>query len=346
MPTIEPMSAGHPIEAPLHIVGRESLTLTDPARGGRNLAVEVWYPARPGSEELATYELFPGVAFRSSHARQSATAMAGQWPLVVFSHGRTGSRLSYSTFCEALAARGSIVVAADHPGDVLVDWLTMRQTDDRTNEIDRVADAHLLLQAFLHGDPAVPVGVLNAIDHRRVALAGHSYGAYTAFATAAGTRERPLHMAVCAVMGFQSYTRTMSDGMLGRIEVPVLMVVSARDQVTPPRVDAERPWALLRSEPVWRLDMPGAGHQAISDIALYAELAEHVADLPDLVRTYLTAAAQGTDDATGRTWRDLLRIQLDTCWAFLQIALDIDPDDARETVRRLEEEPRLSLKRR
>ena len=346
IPSTDPLRAGHPIEPPLHGVGRQSLTLVDVERGGRQLAVEAWYPARPGVEDVTVYELFPGVAFRSALAREAAAPMPGQWPLVIFSHGRTGTRLSYSTFCEALAARGAIVVASDHPGDLLMDWLTLRHADDRTNEVDRVADAHVLLHAFLHGVDAVPVGLLNAIDHRRVVLAGHSYGAYTAFATAAGSRGVEAHGGVRAVMGFQSYTRSMSDGLLGRIDVPVFMAVSLRDQITPPRVDAERPWALVRSRLAWRLDLPDAGHQTVSDIALYAELADHLPDLPDLVRSYLASAAKSGGDASGRSWRDLLRLTLDVSWAFLQVALDLDPESAEDTVRRLDDDPRLVLHRR
>lgn len=338
MNTPHDLSAGHPLEPPAHAVGRASVTLVDGQREGRELGVELWYPARPGGEPLTRYEVLPGVDFASAFARHGAAPAPGAWPLVLFSHGRTGTRIAYSTFCEALAARGAIVASADHPGDALLDWLGGRHVDDRTNEQNRVADAHVVLRALMHGDPAVPVGVLNAVDRQRIALVGHSYGAYTAFATAAGARGVEPHEHVRAVVGFQPYTRTMSDSLLGRMRVPALLVVAELDRVAPPDVDADRPWALLPGHPVWRLDLLGAGHQAVSDVALYAELAARMPELPDLVRNYLVSAAEGSGGAGGRTWRDLLRLQLDATWAFLQVALDLDPEAGREAFAALDDD--------
>jgi predicted dienelactone hydrolase len=227
----------------------------------------------------------------------------------------------------------------------LFDWLTGTQTDDRTNEVDRVADAHLVLDAVLDGHVEVATDVSAAIDHGRVALAGHSYGAYTAFAVAAGTRGVAPHPEVRAVIGFQPYTRSMSDALLARITAPTLLIVSELDQVTPAAVDTDRPWALLGG-PTWRVDFAGAGHQAISDIALYAELADHVADLPDLVREYLRFTAMGTQQAHGRGWRAVEQLEVAAVWAFLQIALDIDVAAGDAAARALATLDGLSLQQR
>lgn len=340
------LTAGHPIEAPHHPVGRRTIQLTDHSRAGRLLGVDLWYPATASTAERSIYELLPGIAYAAAHAQHEPPARAGQFPLVLFSHGRTGMRISYAYLCEALAARGAVVASADHPGDALVDWLLSNNDDDRTNEVNRVADAHFVLHALLNGDPAVPVDVVNAIDHDRIALGGHSYGAYTAFATAAGSRGVAAHDRVRAIVGLQSYTRTMSDSLLGRITQPTLMVVSSNDQTTPPAVDAERPWALLRGHPTWRLDLDGAGHHASSDIALYAELAAHVPNVPDRVREYLEFTAQASKPISGRTWRDLLAVQIATIWAFLQTVLDMDTEEGRAEADRLEALPGISLRRR
>ena len=176
------LTAGAPLEAQRYPVGRRSTLVIDPQRSGRMLGVEMWYPAAAAGEALTTYELFPGASFQSAGAQHEVVARSGQYPLIVFSHGRTGMRFAYAMICEAFAARGAVVVSSDHPGDSLFDWLLGTNTDDRTNEINRVADAHLILDTFLAlpGD-LVPVDVANAIDHTKVALAGHSYGAFTAF---------------------------------------------------------------------------------------------------------------------------------------------------------------------
>lgn len=340
------LHAGAPLEPPHFPVGRRTIELTDPARAHRRLLVDVWYPAAASGAAPSVYELFPGVAFSAATAQHEPPARPGRFPLVLFSHGRTGLRFSYSLVCEALAARGAVVVSSDHPGDALADWLLGTHSDDRTNEMDRVADAHFVLHAMLAAAPHLPVGIANAVDHERVVLAGHSYGAYTAFATAAGARGVPTHPLVKAVLGFQAYTRSMSDGLLGRITVPALMVVSERDQVTPAAIDADRPWALLRGKPVWRLDLAGAGHQAISDIPLYAELAQHVPALPQMVRDYLVSTASGSASAGGRGWRELQQLQVAAAWTFLQVALGLDVDAGLAAADAIGGAPGITLHRR
>jgi len=318
------LTAGEPLEPPRHAVGRRTISLADAGRDGRRLDVDLWYPAAVTDAPRSVYEVLPGVAYSAATAQHDAPALAGRFPLILFSHGRTGMRISYSMVCEALAARGAIVASSDHPGDALMDWLLGQQSDNRTNEINRVADAHFVLSALLHAADPVPVDVANAIDREQIVLAGHSYGAFTAFGTAAGSRGVAPHPSVAAVIGFQSYTAVMSDSLLGRITVPALLVVSEQDRVTPPSSDAERPWALLRGEPTWRLDLAGAGHQAISDIPLYAELAEHIPGLPQIAHDYLRSAAEGSAAANGRSWREVQQLQVAAAWAFLQVALDLD----------------------
>ncbi|MGB8860626.1 MAG: hypothetical protein WCC60_15310 [Ilumatobacteraceae bacterium] len=340
------LAAGSPLEPAHFPVGRRSITLIDASRNQRQMGVELWYPAEASTAPKSVYQLFPGVEFTAATAQHDPPTRSGRFPLILFSHGRTGMRISYSMVCEALAARGAIVVSSDHPGDALVDWLLGTHTDDRTNEVERVADAHFLLHALLSAEAPVPVDIANAIDHQSVVLAGHSYGAFTAFGTAAGTRGVAAHPQVRAIMGFQSYTRTMSDGLLGRIHVPALLVVSAKDQVTPPAMDAERPWALLGGHPTWRLDLSGAGHQAVSDIPLYAELAAHVPALPPMVRDYLMSAAEGSVTAGDRGWREVQQQQVAAAWAFLQVVLALDPEEGKLTAQRLGDQPGLTLRRR
>jgi hypothetical protein len=144
---------------------------------------------------------------------------------------------------------------------------------------------------------------------------------------------------VRAVVGLQPYTRVLSDYALGRVRVPTMLAVSTHDRTTPPDTDADRPWAIIPGRPSWRLDLPGAGHQASSDIALYSELADHVPDLPDVVRMYLAATALDVVGDGLRPWRMVLREQVVGVWAFLTEVLDLsssngDLDDLGEAVLR------------
>ncbi|NMD23142.1 MAG: hypothetical protein GYA65_03055, partial [Actinobacteria bacterium] len=155
--------AGSPLEPAHFPVGRRTITVVDHQRNDRRLAIDLWYPAAVGDAERSVYELFPGVSFAAATAQHEAPARSGKYPLILFSHGRTGMRFSYAMACEAFAARGAIVVSSDHPGDALADWLLGTHTDDRTNEVDRVADAHLVLHLLLGGADPLPVDLANAI---------------------------------------------------------------------------------------------------------------------------------------------------------------------------------------
>jgi predicted dienelactone hydrolase len=301
--------------------------LIDAGRDNRALGVDIWYPAVVADDPRAVYELLPGIAFESAGAHHEPAVAAGRFPLVLFSHGRTGMRFAYSLLSEAIAARGAVVVSADHPGDALADWLLGTHVDDRTNEMNRVGDGRFLLDSFLAGAghrTGLPDDLLASIDPTRVAAAGHSYGAYTALAMVAGARGVPADTRVGAVIGLQAYTRTMSDSALGRVHAPTLLVVAELDTATPAESDGDRPWALLPGHPVWRVDLAAAAHQAASDMGLYAELAHQISDLPQIVVDYLESTAA---DAVGpglRPWRDGLLVQTRALWAFLDVVLQID----------------------
>lgn len=330
-------------------MGRRSTLLVDAARNNRMLGVDVWYPATIADEAMATYELLPSVSFESAGARHEPAVAAGQFPLVLFSHGRTGMRFAYSLLSEALAARGAVVVSADHPGDALADWLLGTNVDDRTNEMNRVGDAGFLLDSMLAGPAHVtglPDALLSAIDPSRVAAVGHSYGAYTALATVAGARGVPADTRIGAVVGLQAYTRTMSDSALGRVHTPTLLVVAELDTATPPESDGDRPWALLAGTPVWRMDLANAAHQAASDMGLYAELAHQIPDLPPIVLDYLESTAADASGPGLRPWRESLLLQTQAIWAFLDIVLRVDHVRGANEATRLAGAPGVTLQRR
>jgi predicted dienelactone hydrolase len=304
----------------------------------------VWYPATIRDEPLANYEVLPGVAFSSAGAHDNPAPLAGSFPLILFSHGRTGMRHSYSLLCEALAARGAVVVSPDHPGDGLFDWAFGNAVDDRTNEINRAADGRFVLDRML--DRRGSLGHLAAnIDPDQIVIAGHSYGVFTGFAAAAGSRGVEPDPRVRAVIGLQSYTRIMSDTMLQRVATPLLLIVGDQDVTTPPTTDADRVFALVSSTTTWRADIAGAAHQAASDMGLYAELACHIEGLPQIVVDYLAISAP---DATGpnlRPYRENLLLQLQAIWAFLDIELGVDPSRGEHNIAALAATPGVTIVR-
>ncbi len=318
------LTAGAPLEPPRHPVGRFTTTVVDPARGGRELPIGVWYPAAVGSAEpLSFYEVIPGIGFTAT-AHDDAAVLDGRHPLVFWSHGRFATGANYALLGEALAARGFVVVAPEHVGDALGDWLSGRNVDDASNETNRIADAHFVLDALLTG--AGPLGRLTPfVDPDRVAAAGHSYGGFTALSVGSGTTKHP---AVRAVAGHQTLTRTMPKSVFEALLVPTLLVVSALDATTPPATDADRAWAKLGAPDAWRVDVARAGHQACSDVGLYLELAPQVPDIPDLVKGFVASMGPDVTGVAGEPWRATVHQQVRTLAAFLTGVLGGDAADA------------------
>jgi predicted dienelactone hydrolase len=111
----------------------------------------------------------------------------GALPLVIFSHGIGEDRDSYSYLGRYLAARGWMVVHVTHYGtdkSVLQQgYLKLyRATKNPENWRARALDVSFVLDRLERGDAAPLIGA--PIDFKRVAVAGHSAGAYTAFAVA------------------------------------------------------------------------------------------------------------------------------------------------------------------
>ena len=333
------LSAGAPLEAQAGAVGRATTTITDSARDERRIPVDCWYPALGSEGPESVYELLPGIGFTAS-AVDDAPAAPGPYPLLVWSHGRTGTRTSYVMLCEGLAAKGSVVVAPDHPGDLLTDWLSGTAVDDATNEAQRVDDVRCVLDAVLGAHSGLDAQA--EVDARQVAVAGHSYGGYTAFALAGAL---PADRRVAAVAGLQPFTRTLPASVLERVEVPSLLVAGAGDTATPPDTDAVPTFAALTGGEAWMVGVESAGHQACSDVGLYLELAPQVDRLPDLVRDFLGGFADQVTGRAGDPWRPTVGLHLRILGAWLDHVFDRDRRRARRDLDAVGELPGVTMER-
>jgi len=108
----------------------------------------------------------------------------GQMPLVLVSHGGTGS---FSGFTRAehlgigLAQSGYIAIHVGH----------RPSNSDLTHLIDRPADVSFLLDRLEQQTLDLPEGLRQSIDLERVGHVGHSFGAYTGHALAGATLDLP-----------------------------------------------------------------------------------------------------------------------------------------------------------
>lgn len=159
----------------------------------RPLKVEVWYPAivAEGSSEVEVYDQvmgnngdpkrplipfkFKGRALRNAKLDDSQA----NYPLIIVSHGYTGSRLLFTYLTENLASKGYVVVSIDHTESTFTDaaqftsTLLNRSLDQLfvLNEIDRLSQKNS--GSFLSG----------MVDASNTGLVGFSMGGYGALNT-------------------------------------------------------------------------------------------------------------------------------------------------------------------
>jgi pimeloyl-ACP methyl ester carboxylesterase len=109
--------------------------------------------------------------------RVSAPATGGDLPVIVFSHGFGWSMNGYAPLADHWAAHGFVVVQPTHLDSRT---LGIPAEDPRTPRIwrSRIEDITCVLDALDVVEASVP-GLAGRLDHDRVAVAGHSWGAQT-----------------------------------------------------------------------------------------------------------------------------------------------------------------------
>ncbi|PZX60352.1 platelet-activating factor acetylhydrolase isoform II [Algoriphagus ratkowskyi] len=176
----------------LDLINKNQLDILNYGKGidslyNRPLKVEVWYPAEAGSDKLISYDEVMGqngspnrplvpFTFLGRATRDAKPAYSkGSFPLVIVSHGYTGSRYLMTYLTENLASKGYVVVAIDHTEATFKDaagfqsTLLNRSLDDLfvLNEMARLGEQK---DSFLN----------NLVDADNTALIGYSMGGYGA----------------------------------------------------------------------------------------------------------------------------------------------------------------------
>ncbi|MBV4368371.1 alpha/beta hydrolase family protein [Erwinia phyllosphaerae] len=131
------------------------------------LNVALWYP--PGSAGKLE-KIGENAAFTGSVVQRNARPEEGKHPLLIFSHGYGGSWKNLAWLAEALAERGFIVAAPNHPGTTTSDLTpdNARQLWQRPKALTQIIDA-LINDPLLAGN----------VDAKRIAAVGHSLGGWT-----------------------------------------------------------------------------------------------------------------------------------------------------------------------
>lgn len=278
-----------------YAVGLRTLSLTDSDDEGRSFSVDVWYPvdaADTAGVANAEYSFIPGLGYTSEVSFTDAPAAEGPFPLVVYSHGSGGFRWVATFFTEFLASKGFVVAAPDHTGNTAIDGFTGGSVDSPTNANNRPGDVTDTIDAVLaaNDDNADPLA--GRIDATRIGLTGHSFGGFTALASASGhtnsvgtTTADPR---ITALVVMAPYTLLLSDDELAAVGLPTMMISATDDLTTPIETNTERAWDLISGRPLVRIDVISAAHNSFTDLC---QLREAVADLPDVSEAITDALA-------------------------------------------------------
>jgi predicted dienelactone hydrolase len=165
--------------------GHRTLETTYTPPGGlppRTIPVHVWYPSDVAEGDHPVYRSL----FVDEHAWEDVPLAKSPWkaglPVLVHSHGHKGFAGNSARLMCHFASHGWLAVAPEHVGNTLGDTPDVRPLAlyfERPLDVRAALD---LVSAPPAGDP-----LAGAADLAHVAMSGHSFGTYTAWAVAGAT---------------------------------------------------------------------------------------------------------------------------------------------------------------
>ena len=149
--------------------GYQTTTLQVPHRDVF-LNLNIWYPT---DDDRPTELIGQNALFYGHYVRPNAQPKSGTHPVVVFSHGSGGNALQVGWLAEALAEKGYVVLATNHPGTTSSDSLP-----ERTVMIwERAKD---LTEILNWAENPTIEGL--SLDTANISVAGFSLGGHSALA--------------------------------------------------------------------------------------------------------------------------------------------------------------------
>lgn len=166
-----------------------------------------------------------------------------RFALILFSHGANGTPAADAPLLAHLASEGFVVLAPLHP-----------DRGARGDEAaERVGDVTYLLQHVGTIARRLSPGLPGELDRRRVGIAGHSFGAFTASYEAESDRRIRAALVMAG---------PLRPGNAGSTRVPVLAMTGAADGLVPSRLVRAYYDRLPASVPHGYLQIGGANHYA------------------------------------------------------------------------------------
>lgn len=170
----------------------------------------------------------------------------GPFPIVVFSHGLGGTRTGYEYFGRFLAENGIVSIHPQHVGSDESVWrgktAPMRELQKAAKDLDEILarprDISFVLDEAEKLNASDPV-LKGKLDLEKVAVAGHSFGAYTALASSGrrlvGPRgikvvdESDPRIKACIAMSAPGKEREAKNGTYDHFKIPCLHMTGTLD---------------------------------------------------------------------------------------------------------------------
>ncbi|QJD92930.1 alpha/beta fold hydrolase [Duganella dendranthematis] len=231
---------------------------------GADIPLAVLYPAlgEEHTEHFGPYSL---------DVASNAAPAVGTYPLVVISHGHSGTPWAYRQLAKHLALSGFIVALPAHTGNTRTD---NSLAGTAANLANRPRHITLTIDAVLADATLAP-----HVSRNGVAVIGHSIGGYTALAAAGGLPwtgpyERKNSNALPEPVPVTPDARIRSlvllnpatfwfiAGSLRPVQVPILIRTGEKDDVTPIEHAHKIIEGVAEPSLVEHKDIPGGGHFA------------------------------------------------------------------------------------
>lgn len=216
------------------------------AKRARDLPVKFWFPRAPRLASPTTPPESSNPAAGAAHASANADRAGPPFPVVLFSHGLGGTRENYAYFGQHVASHGYVVVHLQHPGSDDAAWRGQarplesmrRATTDLENLLGRPADVSFAIDQLERLDADDQWPLHDQVDLAAIAVAGHSFGAYTALCAAGRVLVPPIgrprevgdvRVKACIALSSPAAERDRTSGAYDRITVPCLHFTGTRD---------------------------------------------------------------------------------------------------------------------
>jgi predicted dienelactone hydrolase len=245
-------------------VGHTAFSVFDAARAGRELPLQVWYPADAtawAAETVFTFTVLVegAVGITSTVAKDDiALPAGGNYPLIVFSHGFGGFNIQSLGLMEHLASHGFVVVSPNHTGNT-----QGANPPSPDPEADRFPDIAFVIDEMAAENLNAVSIFFGHVDATNVGVAGHSFGGMTAQFMASGYDGGAADARVKAIVPVAPSSGRLSDAELQSITIPTTLVVGTKDGLRP---EAIRSYTEQSSSDLILIDVRRANHTHFANV--------------------------------------------------------------------------------